>query len=389
MPSEKFTPARRSAIRAAVRLLAAGAVAVGLSACSLFSSNKTPEPKPLEPNVALFAVSQVWTHQIGALGDIRLTPLVRDADVTLATGNGTVVGLHGITGEELWRVNLGERLTAGVGGDGRTYAVVSVQNEVIALRDGQELWRHRLPARSYTAPLVAGGRVFVLTADRSVLALDADNGAQIWLRENNDEALALQQSILMTAVRDTLVVGYSGRMVGLNPDSGSIRWEAPLAIPRGTNDIERLVDLVGSFSREGENLCAQAFQTAIGCVDARSGGTRWTQRLNGAVGVGGNADAVFSVETNGRLQAWQRGDGKNLWLSDRLQYRRLSAPLVLGRAVVVGDSTGLLHLLETSDGSPLNRFQTNSSGISVAPFHAGNTLIAVTNNGAVYGFRPD
>lgn len=384
----KTAPARRA--RPVTRWLVLAALAGQLAACSMFSSNKGPQPKELEPNEARFAVSQVWTASIGNLGAIQLTPLVRDLAVTVATAAGTVVSLHPTTGEELWRASLDDRLLAGVGGDGQTFAVVTAQNEVVALRDGQEQWRYQLPGRSFTAPLVAGGRVFVILADRAVFALDAENGARIWDRPGSDEeALSLQESLLLTAVGDTLVAGFSGRVVGINPDTGSLRWEAPIAVPRGINDIERLVDVVGRFSRVGNSICAQAFQAAIGCVDAGSGRTVWTQRLNGAVGVGGDEDAVYSVDATGRLQAWDRYDGRQLWLSDRLQYRQLSAPLQLGRAVAVGDSTGLLHLLERSDGAPLNRFQTHGSGIRVAPVYAGNTLIAISNNGTVYGYRPD
>ncbi|THU01956.1 outer membrane protein assembly factor BamB [Lampropedia puyangensis] len=365
-------------------------VAAQLVACSVFSSSKTPKPKELEPNVARFAASQVWTANIGTVGSIQLSPLVQGDAVTLATASGTVVSLQANTGAELWRASLKDRLVAGVGGDGQTFAVITAQNEVVALRDGQEQWRYALPGRSFTAPFVAGERVFVVTADRAVLALDADNGALIWDRPGTDgENLSLQESLLLTAVGNTLVAGYSGRLVGMSPDTGSIRWEAPIAMPRGINDIERLVDVVGHYSRVGNNVCVQAFQTAIGCVNASRGETTWTQKLNGAVGVGGDEGAVYSVDATGRMQAWDRVDGKQQWLSDRLQYRQLSAPVQVGRAVVVGDSTGLLHLLERSDGSPLNRFQTNSSGIRLAPVYAANTLIAITNNGAVFAYRPD
>jgi len=46
-------------------------------------------------------------------------------------------------------------------------------------------------------------------------------------------------------------------------------------------------------------------------------------------------------------------------------------------------------MLALKDGSPLNRFGTDSSGISVAPVVASNTLVVQTNNGAVYGFKPE
>jgi len=48
-----------------------------------------------------------------------------------------------------------------------------------------------------------------------------------------------------------------------------------------------------------------------------------------------------------------------------------------------------VHLLSREDGAPLNRLSTDGSGIASAPVQAGNTLVVVTRNGAVTGFKPD
>jgi hypothetical protein len=61
----------------------------------------------------------------------------------------------------------------------------------------------------------------------------------------------------------------------------------------------------------------------------------------------------------------------------------------LGRSVVVGDNTGLVHLLSREDGSPLNRLSTDGSAIAAAPVVAGDTLVVVTQKGGVFGFRPE
>jgi len=37
----------------------------------------------------------------------------------------------------------------------------------------------------------------------------------------------------------------------------------------------------------------------------------------------------------------------------------------------------------------LNRLTTDDSGIAAAPVVAADTLVVVTRNGGVYGFRPD
>jgi outer membrane assembly lipoprotein YfgL len=259
---------------------------------------------------------------------------------------------------------------------------------VVAFSGGKQLWREKLAAQSYTAPFVAGGRVFVLAADRSVTAMDGQTGRKLWTQQRPGEPLVLRQAGVILAVGDTLVVGQGGRLAGLNPTSGSVRWEAPIATPRGINDVERLVDLVGRVSRVGEVVCARAFQAAVGCVDTARGATAWSQRASGSEGVHGDELNVFGTESDGKLVSWRRDNGQRVWANDRLLYRGLTAPLVLGRSVVVGDASGFVHLLSREDGSLLNRLSTDGSAIAAAPVAAGNTLVVVTRNGGVFGFVP-
>lgn len=371
------------------RWLALGAsllAAAVLAGCA--SGSARPTPAELPPNVALLDVRLAWTARVPA---VRFPLQVRSvgSQVLLAGSDGSVVTLDASTGRELGRASVGAELSAGVGGDGRVSAVVTRANQVVALENGRELWRHRLATQSFTAPLVAGGRVFVLGADRSLTALDGRSGAVLWNLQRPAEPLVLRQAGLLQAVGNTLVAGLAGRMVGVDPDTGTVRWEAPLAAARGTNDVERLIDLVGGGRRDGNTLCARAFQAAVGCVDTYNGNVLWTRPANGATGVDGDGERVYGVESDGRVIAWRADTGDRAWSSERLQWRQLTAPLVLGRSVIVGDSTGLVHLLSREDGSPLNRLSTDGSGIATTPVAAANTLIAVTRNGGVYGFRPD
>ncbi len=103
----------------------------------------------------------------------------------------------------------------------------------------------------------------------------------------------------------------------------------------------------------------------------------------------GDADYVYGTESNGLVVAWRRRDGTRAWTVDRLRFRKLTAPLALGRAVVIGDDTGLVHLLARDDGAPLNRLNTDDSGVAAAPVVAGETLVVVARKGSVYGFRPE
>ncbi|MBE0587448.1 MAG: PQQ-binding-like beta-propeller repeat protein, partial [Hydrogenophaga sp.] len=225
------------------RLLLSGlglAAAIGLSACS---SPAKFEPAPLAPPAALLGANLAWSTQVGTSGT-SLTPLATAGRVFVAGASGTVVALDADSGKDVWRVDLRTGISAGVGSDGQTAAVITQTNDLVAIADGRELWRVRLPARAFTAPLVAGQRVFVLTADRSVTAFDGRTGTRLWSQARPGEPLVLGQSGVLLAVGDTLVAGLSARLTGLDPLNGTIRWEALVASARGTNEVERLVDLV-------------------------------------------------------------------------------------------------------------------------------------------------
>lgn len=373
----------RHGSRALITLVVASAL--GLSACS--SSPDKPKPAELPPVAALLTAKLAWTVQVGPT-NATVTPMVVGTRVFLADGAGTVVALDANTGQDLWRLNLGTPVSAGVGSDGQTAAVITQDNELVAITEGRVSWRVRLPARSFTAPLVAGARVFVLTADRAVTAFDAQTGARLWNQSRPGEPLVLRQSGVLLAVDDTLVVGLSGRLTGLNPLNGSIRWEAPVATARGTNEVERLVDLVGPVSRVGSSVCTRSYGSAVGCVDTRSGGVVWSKPAQGKTGVHGDDNLVFGSEADGRLLAWQRVSGEQAWESSRLKYRDLTAPLAVGRVLAVGDGTGLVHLLSREDGSEMTRLSTDGSPVIAAPVLAGQVMVVQTRKGGVYAWRP-
>jgi outer membrane protein assembly factor BamB len=363
------------------------AAALSLAACS--SGSKRPEPAPLQPVTGLVPATLAWTAQVGSTGAL-VRPAVSGELVALANEAGQVLSLDAQTGRERWRGDAGARVDVGVGFDGRTAAVVTAKNELVAMVEGRVQWRNRLASRVFTAPLVAGERVFVLGGDRTLHAFDAKGGARLWSQTpRSADPLVLQQAGVLFAVGDTLVAGIAGRLTGYHPATGAVRWEAPIATPRGVNEIERLVDLVGRVGRVDDQVCVRAFQAAVGCVDAGRGSVLWTQPANGATGVHADADRLYGVESNGRVRAWKRADGASLWQTDVLLHRGLTDPLAAGRSIIVGDAKGFVHLLSRDDGSLLNRLSTDGSAIVAPPVLAGRLLIAVTRNGGVYAWRPE
>ena len=370
----------------ALSLLASVCVALVLGACS--STAEKPAPTALTEFTPKLTVSKVWSVQLSPIS-APLTSQIIGSQMALVTSDGSISVIDTLKGTESWRLALNTKIAAGIGSDGERFAVISHANELITVVQGKEIWRTKLPALSFTAPLVAGGRVFVLTADRTVIAFDGASGQKLWSQQRSGDPLVLKQAGILTSFQDNLLVGLSGRLVAMNPNNGVSKWEVTMGSSRGTNEVERLVDLVAGVSRVNQVVCARSFQTAVTCVDVVKGSSIWTRATQGHSGVTGNENLVFGSDADGKLLAWQRQSGQVAWQSDAYRFRGLTAPAFAAGQLLVGDEQGWMHWLDTANGQALGRLQLDASGFAMPPVRVGNTWVAVAKSGLIQAVRAE
>lgn len=364
------------------KLLASSATLLVLAACG----SSKPSPADLESLAPTVRLTTLWSHRVGSI-DGNLIVAVRDGQVTTASKGGELVSFEIASGKERWRGQAGADLTAAVGSDGRYAAVVTQANELVAFDQGKVLWRERLPGRVITAPLVAGERVFIQAVDRSVRAYDAQNGRWLWQYQRpGGEPLALANAGVIAAFRDTLLVGQGPRLIGLDPTKGTVRFDLNVGTPRGTNEVERLADLVGPIARVDDEACVRTFQLNVACVELNRGSLRWSRPQAGRQAVGADERIVVGADGADRLTAWKAENGEVLWRADRFTYRNLSAPAIWGKHVVFGDSKDYLHVLSVEDGRTVGRIELDDP-LAAAPVVDGDTLLVVTRKGTLYALR--
>jgi len=364
----------------------AGAVLCVLALLAGCGTDK-PKAKPLEPVTPKIAGRQVWSAKLDGVR-FPLSVVVRDGNFIVASSGGTLMGLEAESGRQLWTANAGAPLSAGVGSDGRFHAVVTMDNKLVSFDGSKEIWREQLKSRVSTSPLVAGERVFVMGVDRAVHAYDANDGKRLWTLQRPGEALTLLHIGVLTGVKDTLIAGQGPRLAGIDPTRGTLRWEVPVGAPRGTNEVERLADLIGPAVRLGTRLCARSFQAAVGCVDTETGRLLWARNIGGINAVGGDEELIFGADATDRIVAWKTANGETTWTNERMLFRGLSAPASVGPTVAFGDFEGHVHFLDRKDGQPLLRLSTDGSPVVGRPALSGTTLLVVTRNGGLFAFRP-
>ena len=370
--------------RGARALTAAVAAAVSLSACSLFSD--APKPAPLENLPSKVTVNTAWSVADGRV-DFPMQAATGLGLVATASSEGVVTVRPLDRAAPVWTGRTGAKLSAGVGFDGLRAAVVTQANELVVLVGGREVWRKRLTSGVTTPPLVAGERVFVLGLDRAVDAFDALDGRYLWRLQRSADPLSLQLPAPLLTYGDSLLVGQGARLVAVDPSRGTVRWEVALATPRGSNEVERLADLVGPAARLGDTVCARAFQSSVGCADLDRKVLRWTRNTGGTSAVAFAGDTVVGADASSRLTAWKADSGELLWSHERLLNRRLGSFVTWGSWVAAGDFEGHVHVFDPKTGQTVMRLPTDGSAITAAPRVDGKTMLAVTTKGGVFAWQ--
>ncbi len=368
-----------TSLRTGALALAASAL-LGLGGCG----SSKPSPASLEAFTPVAKLSVLWSHRVGGIEGPMSLALTADAVVS-ASSDGAVRAFSLADGQTLWQLDTGHELSALVASDGRRVAVVTQSNDLMVYDQGKLIWQERQNGRVLTAPLIAGERVFVQGVDRAVRAYDLLDGRWLWQYQRpGGEPLALGASVVLSAYRDTLLVSQGARLVGLDPLKGTVRFDVSVGAPRGTNEVERLADLVGPMARISESdACLRAFQLAVACVDLGRGSVRWSRPQTGPQPVAANAQWVVGADGADRLTAWKSDSGDFVWRVDRFTYRGLSAPALWRDKVAVADRDGYLHLLNAADGATVARIELDSE-LATAPRVTQDKLMVVTRKGTVY-----
>ena len=359
-----------------------------LAACS---GSSGPKPATLPPLTNAPAVKVLWSASIGGADRFVFAPALADGSVFAAARNGTVVRLDAASGKELWRVSAPVPLSSGVGADEQTVAVAGEDGDVVVLEaaSGKLRWRARVSSEVLAAPTVGRGLVLVRSIDSRVFAFDAADGKRRWVYQRPASPLAVRTPAGMVLREDTAFAGFrGGKLAALSLSNGGVRWEATVALPKGTTELERVVDVVGDPALQGREVCAASYQGRVGCYDAGTGQQIWAREISTLTGVSLDARYAYVSDEKGAVQAFDRSNGRTVWKQDRLSLRQLSLPLPVENAVAVGDFEGYIHFLARDSGAFVARYDARGGGVVAPPVALPRGLLVQTKGGGLHALAP-
>jgi outer membrane protein assembly factor BamB len=329
-------------------------------------SEPAHKPTPLASIAATVTPKAVWTVNVGKSGGFAFRPAVEGTRIYAAAGDGTVSVVDLDNGRIASRVETRKKLSGGVSvGDGKVVAG-TLKGEVVALDEngGKTAWTTSVAGEVIAPAAISRQYVVVRTADGRIFGLDAKDGKRKWVFQRQTPALLLRSEAGVVAQGGDIVAGYpNGKLIALDIDDGKLTWEVNVSLPRGSTELERIADVAGVPVIDGGTVCAGAFQGKVACFDIQSRNVLWSRDLSTALALARGPKHVYAVDDTGAVHALDKSTGASVWKQDKLQYRKLSAPVVVSGYVLVGDLQGYIHVLSPDDGSLVGRLATDGTPV--------------------------
>ncbi|OUW05753.1 MAG: hypothetical protein CBD16_00750 [Betaproteobacteria bacterium TMED156] len=371
-----------------------------LSGCSVFnffSSNK-PKIASLEAFEKKFELVKKWENQIGSNDVLKsgvgsFGPKIFGKKVIATIGSGSVIAFDLEKGSNVWKINLNYKILCSVGflqlNQTEFIAIISEFGELVLLDStGQVFWKSKLNGIVRIAPIITNSVVVTLYADNRVVAYDLKSGKRVWALKRGAPPLILHGQSGMTLLSENqtelnqgfknenqiLINMAGGRILMLDSQTGSVNWESRVVFSSGTNEVERIVDLMGSPYVD-KDVCTTSYQNSIVCLSFLDGNVTWKRSFRSVQPASFTPSTVVALDPDSKITAFSRGEDRSaIWESEKFFLRELSAPIIWKNIVWTVDKEGFLHGLALKNGEIVSRYRLKDGTLS-------GMMKTVSNNG--------
>ncbi len=344
------------------------------------------------------------TFGIGADRRLVAQPVVADGRAFALNSEGRVVAVDANTGASLWSVPILPRgesegdVGGGVGYANGMLFVATGAAEAMAIEpaSGKIAWRVPTTAPVRGSPTIAGNRVFLITNENELVALDAKDGRRLWSFAGVAEPTGILGGA-NAAVEGNIVVmpQSSGEVVALRVENGRQLWTERLAAARQINPITNIADITARPVIDRGLVIAVSNAGRLAALDQRTGRRLWDIDIGALQTPWVAGDWLFALSNEGQLIAVGRDSGRIRWsvqLNNFATERQRREPIVWTGPVLAGDrlvvagSHGEALSVSPYSGEVLGRLVIGR-GVFISPIVANGTMYFLDDSGGLLAMR--
>ena len=370
-------------------------------------------------------LNRAWSVYVGKGSDsasqLTAPPIVAGGLIYVLDAESHVFALNALTGEAAWDKSLvpedianggrrwfqlfrgsGVNIAKGFGGglaydNGKIFATTG-WGTVVALdaKSGNALWTVRTIVPVHSAPVVADGRLYIITQENQAQALDINDGRVLWEHRGTVESAGILNSASVGVTGDTVIVPYtSGELFALRAQNGTQAWTDTLSRSGNITALTVINDIAGRPVIDRNMVFAVSHSGTMAAINLRSGSRAWTRNIAGIQTPLVAGEYVFIVSTEGQVVCMNRADGRVRWTSqlpafldpdDRDDPIVWSGPVMVSNLLVLIGSNGMAQILSPFTGQKLGE-TAMPDGTFIAPVIANGMMYVLTNEAELVALK--
>lgn len=351
---------------------------------------------------------KAWSVSIGegSSAERRLLaqPIVAEGKVFAMDTENYVTAYEASSGKRLWRMIVvpeeaeDDAFGGGLAYDSGKVYVTTGAAEALALdaSKGDILWRQSVTAPVRSGPTVSASRVFAVSVDNQLHALDARDGGKLWTNAGIAEVASLLGGSSPAVEGTTVVAPYtSGELVALRIDNGRQTWADTLTAVRRVDAVSALADIRGLPVIDRGRVYAISNSGRMAAIDIRSGARVWDISVPSVQTPWVAGEFVFVLTTQDEVACISRRDGRvrwvmqlPLWVDEKKQEDKIFwvGPVLASDRLVVAGSHGKILSISPYDGAVLGKIDVDAP-VRIPPVVADGVLYVLTDEADLIAFK--
>lgn len=268
--------------------------------------------------------------------------------------------------------------------------------EALDIATGAVKWRKEMRVPLHSAPTVSGGRLFAVSDDNELIAMNAATGDVIWTYQGIVETARMLTAPAPAVVDEVVVAPFaSGELIAMRVQNGSVLWQDALSSGGRLTPLATLNDIAAGPVIADGYVIASAQSGAMSAFDFRTGQRIWSQPA-GTVGFPWVAgDFVYTVTTEGQALCMSKLDGSIIWMTQLREFKKAkkrktrvswAGPVLAGERLVLFSSLGDGVELNPYTGAISREFKVGDA-VFVPPIIANETVYVLTDNAKVIAYK--
>ena len=313
--------------------------------------DNTPEPLPdgFENKVQ---VNQPWLKEFDLLPGYAEIVFKEDS-IFFITEDGVFTKLSQDTGDTLFSKKIDTKIKTGLfSGLENDFYFTDERNFLTKIDEkGNLIWSRRLTNSLNLKPFFYKNQIILKYINNKIESFDSNSGLSLWsyVRQNPPLSINVQSPIII--VDDILYSGFpGGKVVIIEPESGSFLTELTLSRPKGVTEIERTNDVAGDLGIVDSMLIASSYNGEITAFDRASGSKVWSRKVSSYHGIATDNINLVVAHENDAIYNFDLKSGKTIWKNNDLSYRKISKPIIFNDFLLSIDYLGVLHIFNLNEG---------------------------------------